>query len=43
MIESRLNPRVIAAHERAHQERADAFARFFRSIPLLVSTLRMRG
>ena len=43
MIETRLISRIIAAHERAHKERADAFARLFHSIPQLVSSLRMRG
>ncbi|RLJ40852.1 hypothetical protein BCF46_3423 [Litoreibacter meonggei] len=43
MIETRLTPRIIAAHERAHKERADAFARLFHRIPQFVSSLRIRG
>lgn len=43
MIETSLNSHVIAAHKKAHQERADAFARLFHNIPQFVSSLRMRG
>lgn len=43
MIETKLNPRMIAAQERAHQERAAAFARLFHRIPQLVSSMRIGG
>lgn len=43
MIETKLNSRMIAAQERAHQERADAFVRLFHRIPQLVSSMRIGG
>ncbi len=43
MIEMKLNSRMVAAHERAHQERAAAFVRLFRRIPQLVSSMRISG
>ncbi|SFR32172.1 hypothetical protein [Litoreibacter janthinus] len=42
MIETKLSPRIIDAHARAHQERADAFARILHSIPKFVASIRIR-
>ena len=43
MIETHHNRRVIDAQRIAHQERADAFASFFRALPKIAASLRHRA
>ncbi len=43
MIETHHSRRIHDAQKIAHQERADAFASFFRALPKIVSSLRHRA